>query len=326
TGPNLQGAMDMGCLPYAFPGYRPVGRDDALFEAGVLRYPDWTGLDAQGILAAVREGRIKALYLMGADPVRDFPDPEAVRAALDGLEFLVVQDSLPNFSAAYADIVLPVGAPTEIEGTVTGVGRHVQGLDVAVRPSAGVRPDWEIIGELMGQFGAPTRFDGLGAVQEEIEKVISAYAGIGNGGPEKGGFRWAAEALPPDRAVPGASGAADAGGAMPGASGAGGLRLLTSPQIFSTGAMAAESKAIRAAGPQAYAEIHPEAAAALGISEGEVVSLASSRGEISVPAHVDRKTPPGAVYVPSGAGDCLSNVLLSAGDPVPAVTLERRAG
>ncbi len=330
TGPNLQGAMDMGCLPYAFPGYRPVGRDNALFEAGVLRYPEWTGLDAQGILAAVREGRIKALYLMGADPVRDFPDPEAVRVALDGLEFLVVQDSLPNFSAAYADVVLPVGAPTEIEGTVTGVGCHVQALDVAVRPSAGVRPDWEIIGELMSRFGSPTRIDGLAAVQAEIEKVIPAYAGIGNGGPERGGFRWAAEAPPSEGAAPGPSGVRGAGGGGGGSaavtSGARGLRLLTSPMLFSTGAMAAESKAIQAAGPQAYAEIHPDAAAALGVSEGEVVNLSSPRGKISVPVRVDRKTPPGAVYVPSGAGDSPSNVLLSAGEPVPAVTLEKRAG
>ena len=110
------------------------------------------------------------------------------------------------------------------------------------------------------------------------------------------------------------------------ASGAGGLRLLTSPMLFSTGAMVAESKAIQAAGPQAYAEIHPDAAAALGVSEGEAVNLSSPRGKISVTVRVDRKTPPGAVYVPSGAGDSPSNVLLSAGEPVPAVTLEKRAG
>ncbi|MEE8109923.1 MAG: NADH-quinone oxidoreductase subunit NuoG [bacterium] len=328
TAPNLEGAMDMGCLPYAFPGYRPVGEDRDLSEASVLRYPEWRGLDTDGILAAAREGRIKALYLLGADPLRDMPDPQAVREALGKLELLIVQDALPNLCSRFADITLPSRTATEMEGTVTGVGRHVQPLRVAVQPHPGTRPEWEVLQELIHQMGALIGPVSLKAVQEEIGRVIPAYSGVCNGGLKDGGFRWPVEALAGGRVeVPVSGEGASPVKGVSGTGGAGGqgLRLLTSPQLFSSGPMVAESKAIRAAGPQAYAELHPDTASSLGIADGESVRLSSPKGTISVAVRVDGKTPPGAVYVPWGAGETPSNGLLSADDFVPTVTLEKQA-
>jgi assimilatory nitrate reductase catalytic subunit len=90
--------------------------------------------------------------------------------------------------------------------------------------------------------------------------------------------------------------------------------------------MVGESAAIRAAWPACFAELHPETASRLGVSDGDPAQVSSSRGKISVTVRVDRKTPVGAVYVPSGAGEAPSNALLSADDLMPTVTLEKQSG
>jgi predicted molibdopterin-dependent oxidoreductase YjgC len=320
---NLQGAMDMGCLPYAYPGYRPVARDDSFSQASVLRYPEWKGFEAGRILAAAREGQIKALYLLGADPIRDLPDPQAVREALSNVEFLVVQDGLPNFCYEYANVILPSRTAGEISGTVTGVGRHVQSLRVAVRPNSGTRAEWEVLQELIYRMGAPIKPGGLSDVQAEIGKLIPGYAALQNGGPKDGGFQWPVSELLPHRPEAPSPGSNSFGLRVNGGSA---LRLLTSPQIFASGPMVGESAAIRAAWPACFAELHPETASRLGVSDGDAAQLSSSRGKISVTVRVDRKTPVEAVYVPSGAGETPSNALLSADDLMPTVTLEKQSG
>ncbi|MFQ5694288.1 MAG: molybdopterin oxidoreductase family protein, partial [Nitrospinota bacterium] len=286
-------------------------------------------LDTGGILAAAREGRIKALYLLGADPIRDLPDPQGVREALANLELLVVQDSLPNFCYEFADILLPSRTATEVEGSVTGVGRRVQSLRVAVRPHPGTRPEWEVLQEIISGLGAPAQPSGLSGVQGEIGRAVPAYSRIRSGGLKGDGFQWPADGLTGGWVEGVTSGGGDFG-AIPvsegGGTGGAGLRLLTSPHLFCSGPMVAESKAIQAAGPQAYAELHPETASALGVSDGERARLSSPKGAIVVAVRVDQKTPAGAVYVPSGAGDSPSNALLSADDLVPRVRLEKAPG
>ncbi len=319
TGPNLQGAMDMGCLPYAFPGYRPVGRDNELFEAGILKYPERAGLDTGGIAAGIREGRIKGLYLLSADPLRDCPDPESLRSAISRLDFLVVQDSLPNACAEFADAVLPARTVTEMEGTVTGLGRQVQALGVALLPKSAARPEWEVILELIHQMGAPQLSGGLKGVQEEIARVVPAYAGLANHGLGDGGCQWEAEDLRGGTLeVPEPSARETPRGPSDGSA----LRLMTSPQLFASGPMVAESRAIQAAGPQAYGELHPETADSMGLADGDFVTLFTNRGRIPVTVRVDRKTPPGLVYVPSGVGQSPSNALLSPEEMVPTAGME----
>ncbi|MFQ5693237.1 MAG: molybdopterin dinucleotide binding domain-containing protein, partial [Nitrospinota bacterium] len=206
--------------------------------------------------------------------------------------------------------------------TVTGVGRHVQPLRVAVCPPPGARPEWEVLQELIYRMGAPIKPSGLDAVQAEIGRIIPAYAALTAGGLDGEGFQWPAEALTGGPVEVSASGD---GGPRAGGGVDGRLRLLTAPQIFTSGAMVGESEAIRRAWPRAFDEVHPDTASSLGLSDGEGAYLSCSRGRIPITVRVDGKTPPGAVFVPSGAGDFPSNALLSADDWTPAVTVERRA-
>ena len=318
TGANLQGAMDMGCLPYALPGYRPVCLDKGPLETDG-KYPNWEGLNTNGIIEGIQEGRIRALYLLNADPLRECLTSDSFHEAISNLDFLVVHDSLPNACAEFADVVLPSRTATEVEGTVTGLGHQVQTLSVALRPKFSARPEWEVFLDLMELMGSPHCSGGLRDVQEEIVRAVPGYAGLTRVGVGDEGFQWNSEGIVGGNLKVPSPLLKEISASLPGSSE---LKLMTSPQLFASGPMVAESRAIQSAGPQAYAELHPDSAKAISLTDGDFVILSSERGRVPVTVRVNRKTPPGAVYLPSEAGQSCSNALLSPEDLVPIVEME----
>ncbi|GIS16521.1 MAG: hypothetical protein CM15mP117_19530 [Alphaproteobacteria bacterium] len=153
---NVQGASDAGLIPMFLPDYQSVSDPQvrSKYEA-VWQFPlpKEQGLTVVEITNAAFNGNIKAMYIMGENPAMSDPDQNHVRAALEKLDCLVVQDIFPTETAAFADIILPASAFPEKTGTVTNTDRRVQLGRQAVPPPGNAKQDYWIIQEIAKRMG-----------------------------------------------------------------------------------------------------------------------------------------------------------------------------
>lgn len=177
---NVRGALELGCAPGMLPGRVTLddGRDWFTEQWGSL--PASTGLDAQGILEAARDGRIHAVILMGSDPLADFPDRTLAKEALDGVDFVVALDGFLTGSMRRADVMLPATMWSERAGTTTNLEARVQRLAARVTAPGVAMDDWRILSELAIRFGTDFDFESAAEVQTEIARVAPAFVGITN--------------------------------------------------------------------------------------------------------------------------------------------------
>jgi NADH-quinone oxidoreductase subunit G len=169
---NSRGAADMGLLPHLLPGYRPV-TDAASREACARHWggslPEWPGWSLEEMFTAARAQRLLALYVVGANPLKQRPWSEWI-----GKSFLVVQDLFLHETAQAADVVLPAASAYEKSGTVTNTCGEIQRLRKAVEV-LGTRSDFQIIQELAGALGVPVQPARLDDTLQEIRLTVPAY-------------------------------------------------------------------------------------------------------------------------------------------------------
>jgi predicted molibdopterin-dependent oxidoreductase YjgC len=186
---NSMGANDMGCQPGMFPGYRPINADNAREleekwstdpETTIPEVPSEPGLNLASMLEAIDSGDIKALWVIGSNPVlgSDNPDVMQVRQTLSKLEFLVVQDVFVNETAEYAHVILPASTFAEKDGTFTNTERRVQRVRTAIQPVGSTRPDLQIIGLLGYRLGVFQTSYQPNVIFNEIASVVPQYAGM----------------------------------------------------------------------------------------------------------------------------------------------------
>src|SRR5262249_18736392 len=147
---NVQGCGDAGCIPTNLPGYQ--GYDAATltkFErAWGARPPANPGLVVTEMIEGCLTGDVRALYVVGENPLLSEPDLHHAEKAIGQLEFLVVQDLFLHETARRAHAFLPAAAFAEKEGTFTNSERRVQRVRAAIAPAGDARPDWWITCEL----------------------------------------------------------------------------------------------------------------------------------------------------------------------------------
>ncbi|MEO5952583.1 MAG: molybdopterin-dependent oxidoreductase, partial [Chloroflexia bacterium] len=186
---NSIGANDMGCQPGMFPGYRPVNADNAreLEELWSLdpdrasqEVPSEPGLSVANMLEAIESGDIKALWVIGSNPVlgSDNPDSDRVEKALAKLEFLCVQDIFFSETAQHAHIILPATSFAEKEGTFTNTERRVQRVRAAIQPVGASKTDLQIINLIGHRLGVILPSMQPNLVFAEIASVVPQYAGM----------------------------------------------------------------------------------------------------------------------------------------------------
>ncbi|MBI4710416.1 MAG: molybdopterin-dependent oxidoreductase, partial [Nitrospirae bacterium] len=186
--PNEQGLIDMGCLPDMLPGGRPLGISDfrKRFETEwKTAVPVKEGLTLMKIIEAAKEKKIKAMYIMGENPVFNLPDGARIKESLSSLDFLVVQDIFLTETAELADVVLPAACWPEKEGTFTNLERRVQLLRKAVNASPGME-DWRIITALSGKMGCKMAYSDAEEIMQEIARVSPLYKDLTYGEIAKG--------------------------------------------------------------------------------------------------------------------------------------------
>ena len=155
---NVQGACDMGALPVSYPAYQPITNEDtkAKFETawGVKDLPTKPGLTVVEMMNAAHAGNVKAIYVMGENPVMSDPNQQHVIEALKELDLLVVQDIFLTETAQYGHVVLPSCAFIEKEGTITNTERRVQPMHKVLKTKGSAKDDWWIIMQLAHRMGA----------------------------------------------------------------------------------------------------------------------------------------------------------------------------
>ncbi|HVC34385.1 MAG TPA: NADH-quinone oxidoreductase subunit NuoG [Chloroflexota bacterium] len=178
---NEQGAIDVGAVPDRMPGQRPLSdrvAREALADLWGRTVPEQPGLAGAEMLAAANEGGLAALYLIGQDPAGAGPGAEQARAALQKLDFLVVQDTFLTETAKLASVVLPGAAFAEKDGSFTNLERRVQRLRTGVSPRGEARPDWRIIRDLGIALGGDFDYQTSADVLSEIGVAAPIYRGI----------------------------------------------------------------------------------------------------------------------------------------------------
>ncbi len=332
---NVQGACDMGGLPNVYTGYQPVVNEEARkkFEKawGVELSPD-LGLTVTQMLPLADEGRFKAMYIIGENPMVSDPDLRHAQHCLEALDFLVVQDIFMTETAQLADVVLPSACFAEKNGSFTNTERKVQRVRKAVEPPDGARDDWRIISEIATRMGYEMSYENAERIMEEISGVTPSYCGISYGriahegihwpcpNPEHPGtpclhvdqfscglgvfhaIEWVPPAEQPDDDYP--------------------LFLTTGRVLYQyhTGTMTMKSEGLNEKAPECFVEISRADAGKYGIADGDMMTVQSRRGEITAKARVGDMTDTGTLFIPfhyaAAAVNRLTNTAL---DPVARI-------
>ena len=175
---NLRGALDMGLAPGLLPGRVTTEAGADWFAPTWGPTPKVKGLDTAGMLAAAAEGTLKALVLLGADPLSDFPDQRLVEAAFAKVEYVVAVETIANASTDHADVILPAAGFAEKTGTTTNIEGRVSRVIAKVSAPGLARPDWMIASELAFIFGADLGFEQVADITEEIARVAPSHLGL----------------------------------------------------------------------------------------------------------------------------------------------------
>jgi NADH-quinone oxidoreductase subunit G len=187
---NVNGALDMGLAPGLLPGRVSLAAGGDWFAGAWGAVPESAGLDAAGILASLAgdaggegagggaAGRVRALVLLGADPLGDFPDHDLATRGLAAAEFVVAVTGHASSTVDQADVVLPAAVEHERPGTTTNIEGRVTRLGQKLVPPGLAWPDWMIATELATALGADLGVGSLGDLWSEIESVAPAYAGL----------------------------------------------------------------------------------------------------------------------------------------------------
>ena len=345
---NVQGACDMGNLPNFFPGYQDTASAEvrAKFEkAWNVELSDTPGLTVTEMLPAAIKGKIKALYIMGENPVLSDADLTHVTEALENLEFLVVQDIFLTETAKLAHVVLPASSYAERDGTYTNTERRVQHAKPVVLPPGEARRDREVICELATAVGYPMSYASTSEVNDEMRGLTPSYGGISHARLEAGEpLHWPcpsddhlgtpilhsgkfAHGLGQFHTAEWEPAAEETDTSFP--------IVLTTGRVlehYHTGTMTRRSKGLHGLVPGPFVEVSGADAKKIRVKDGEPVKVTSRRGSIVLPAMVGSRVDTGVVFIPFHFWEAAANVLTnSATDPtagipefkVCAVRLER---
>lgn len=181
--PNEQGAVDMGVAPEFLPGQAsfddPVARERFAKAWGAALPVSRAGSSLVDILKGCKNGSIKALYVLGENPLETLPASMEVRAALDRLELLVVQDPFLTQTAQLAHVVFPACTYAEKDGTFTNLEGRVLRVRQAMDPIGGSLPDWHIMTSLANALGCQWEYESVNDIQSEMMKLLPGYYNLG---------------------------------------------------------------------------------------------------------------------------------------------------
>jgi formate dehydrogenase alpha subunit len=295
---NEQGGVDMGGVAEFLPGqvsatsFSHRARFGAAWSATL---PEGRGLTLPEMIAQAAAGQIKALWVVGENPLGTLPASMGVREALAKMDFVICQDPFLTETGRAADLVLPAVTFAEKEGTFTNAEGKIRPVNRALDPRGEARPDWKIFSEMAKHLGQPLSYRSPEEIREEIGQLVPGYfAGVRPAIHERtrymdGDFwaqiagRYRLDAPQPD-AVPSTT-----------------LRLHQG--IYHSGKLSTRDSALMKIHSQPTLGISPADAAALSVQSDDSVRLASPLGEAVRVVKVDETLPDGLLRFPEHFAD-----------------------
>ncbi|MFH1615580.1 MAG: formate dehydrogenase subunit alpha [Planctomycetota bacterium] len=334
---NVQGACDMGALPTVYTGYQKVTESDIrkkfekAWDGEAL--PAEVGYTVTTAINAAAEGKLKALYIMGENPMMSDPDQNHVREAMEKLDFIVVQDIFPTLTSAYADVILPAASYAEKDGTFTSTERRVQRVRKAIEPIGQSMADWEILCDVAKRAGYNgMKYNSAAEIMDEIAAVTPIYGGVSYDRIDQVGLQWPC----PNKDHPGTpvlhSGKFSRGLGMFSPAEYRPSKELPDKEYpfvlstgrcyfhFHTGTMTRRSQLLDREERFPYVEISPQDAKQLGINDRMWVYVTTRRGEVRAMARVTDISKQGVLFMPFHFEEGPANLLtINALDPVAKI-------
>lgn len=319
---NTQGMLDMGVCPEYLPGYHTYEHMAAKFNtAWNATVPATPGKDLFQIVEGIEKGEIKALYVMGSDPLHFMPDRNRVLKALQKLELLVVQDLFLTETAKLATVVLPAATGAEKSGSFTSVDNRVQCFDRAVAPVGQARTDADILTKLHTLVAPVTPIAPLDA--EGLHHEITALTGLYSESCDHYGCRMGRVKSRVAFTEKTAVFAAIAPSTVSSGDSAWPFSLTVGPVLHHNGTYTTWSENNLTVVGQCYVEINPADAAKAGIGAGAFAKITSAYGSVSLPAQLSGSVQPGALFVPAHFRESQAGLLLKGSAGTVAVKLEK---
>jgi formate dehydrogenase alpha subunit len=333
---NVQGACDMGGLPDVYSGYQkvidPAANQKMAAAWGVDGLSDQPGLKVTQMVPAAHDGKLKALYIIGENPLVSDPDLNHCEKSLKNLDFLVVQDIFMTETAQLADVVLPSACFAEKDGTFANTDRRVQLVRKAVEPPGQAWDDWKITCEIATRMGYAMNYENPRQIMEEIAKVTPSYGGITYDRIAYEGIHWPAPTaehpgtpvLHRDQFTKG-KGTFHAIDYIPPAESADDeypMYLTTGRLLYQyhTGTMTMKSDGLNEIAPECFVEISSQDARKYDMQNGASVDIESRRGTIRAVVKVSQKAVSGTVFIPFHYAAAAANRLTNAAlDPISGI-------
>jgi formate dehydrogenase alpha subunit len=321
---NTQGVCDMGVLPDFFPGYQHIPDPWAISKLEKhwgKKIPRQPGLTLTQMIPAITEGKLRAMYIMGENPVLSSPNPKQTQQDLTKLDFLVVQDIFHNQVTEVANVVLPGSSFAEKDGTFTNSERRIQRLHKAIQPIGESRPDWLIISQLADYLGYKMDYSSPAQIMKEITQLVPVYEGINYSRLETRGIQWPCfteehpgtpilyqDGFPQGKAkltpieykpIPTLTTKE-----YP-------YLLVTGKYLFHyhSGMLNKRAENLIGVPEQGIIEINPQNAEEIGISDGSEVVVTSDAGQIELIAKLSDDSPEGTLFMPVHFGHADANSL-----------------
>lgn len=329
---NVQGSCDMGALPDSFPGYQKLGNPGVLekFESyWGKNFAMENGMTVGEMIHGAESGKIKALYIIGENPMITDPNLKHVEEALKKVELLIVQDIFMTETGEFADVILPAASFIEKDGTFTNTERRVQRVRKALKPVGDSKADWEIMRNIMQSFDPDISYNSPADIMEEIRGLVPQYGGMSYERLENAGLQWPCPTLE----HPGTKFLHEnkftrglgkftvneyeetlqvANAEYP--------YILTTGRLqhhYHSGTMTRRAWALDREYPEGFVEINPHDAVKLGIDSRSKVRISSVNGEVSCDVLITENISEGIVFLPFHFKEIAVNVLIGeSADPV----------
>ncbi|GEM48449.1 bifunctional nitrate reductase/sulfite reductase flavoprotein subunit alpha [Deinococcus cellulosilyticus] len=342
--PNAMGGREVGYMSHALPGQRAIASaEDRAFVEKVWGVPEGTippkpGLDAVPMFEAMKDGKIKGVWVIGSNPVASMPNRQKVIDGLEESELVIVQDTfLESETGNFADILLPGALWAEAEGVMVNSERNVALTQKAVDAPGDALPDWQIIAEVAREMGYGEHFNYSSAsdVFEEIKKTWNPRTGYdlrgithdrlrestvqwpcAPEGEKRNPIRYLNDGVSqslltlkdgtqPEFAFP-----TDTGKAkflarpylppqeLPDEEYSFVLNTGRLPHQWHTMTKTGKIPTLNKLNPEPFVEIHPDDAKTLGVKAGDQLEIRSRRGKAVLPAQITNRVQPGNLFAP----------------------------
>lgn len=296
---NEQGAIEMGVVAEYLPGPSKVTDDSAqstLMKMWGLSVPAQTGDTMLEMLDRARQGNLKAMFIVGENPIESLPSDAKVPEALSSLELLVCQELYLTETAKMAHLILPASSAVEKDGTFTNSEGHVQPVRKSIEPLGESRPDWEIFSALSVLMDAPIEYGEVKEIFKEIRGFIPQYGLLGPTSiPHavktdvvehylREGFKEDVQArYTLQKRAPANEGA---------------LTLVLGQSIYHSGKFSTRSKGLTEIQDHGVLSLNPTDATRIGVEDGVRVRLSNENAEVTVPVKLVDRIPEGVAWFP----------------------------